>query len=265
MLFKAEFIRKRCSILNITWYTTASIRLDYNGESLMFDPYVPKGRAELLEAYKNETRILITHGHLDHLASVPVISSKTRAITYCTKTPKETLLSQGVDTKLIREIKAGDILKIGKFSVKVLAGKHIEFDLKLVASTLIRSLRRFGDALELRKLNQVYLEKGETVAFQVTIEGKVILVLGSLSLNPETDYGTPDVLVLPYQGRSDIEKTAVRIIAKLTPKLVVLDHFDDAFPPISKTVGTSGLAAKLARELPQIQLLKPESGKSFAV
>jgi len=81
-------------------------------------------------------------------------------------------------------------------------------------------------------------ENGETVAFQVSAHDKNILVLGSLGLDGDTGYGAPDVLVLPYQGRSDIKDAAMKAIARIKPKMVFLDHFDNAFPPISRNVGT---------------------------
>ena len=251
--------------MKITWYTTAAIRLESDGESLLFDPFVPKSQPELLDAYAKERFILITHGHLDHLRSSPDILRKSNAVVYCTQTPRKSLLRQGVDASRITQIAPGDKLNVGGCDVKVLRGRHIKFDAMLVATTFIRSLTKLGDALEISRLNREFPENGETIAFQVSTTDKTILVLGSLGLDDDTGYGTPDVLVLPYQGRSDIEDVAMTVVARAKPKTVFLNHFDNAFPPISRTIDTSGLIRRMEREFPQMMTITPETGKEYAL
>jgi len=251
--------------MKITWFTTAAIRFEYDGESLLFDPFVSKSQPELLDAYMKERYIFITHGHLDHLRSLPEILRKSDAIVYCTQTPRESLLRQGVDARQITQITPGDKLNIGGCDVKVLRGLHIKFDALLVAATFFRSLTRFGDALEISRLNRVFPENGETVAFQVSTPDKSVLVLGSLGLDDNTGYGTPDVLILPYQGRSDIMGVAMKVITRLKPKTVFLDHFDNAFPPISRTIDTSGFVRGMERMFPRILTITPETGKEYTL
>lgn len=46
------------------------------------------------------------------------------------------------------------------------------------------------------------------------------------------------MLILPFQGRSDLEEYGLQIVRRLKPGKVYLDHWDDTFPPISDTVHT---------------------------
>ena len=53
-----------------------------------------------------------------------------------------------------------------------------------------------------------------------------------------------DLLVLPYNGWEDNYPPAVRIIERLNPKRVVLDHYDDTFPPVTMPLDLSPLLDK---------------------
>lgn len=75
-------------------------------------------------------------------------------------------------------------------------------------------------------------EKGETAAYQIEAEGKRILLLGSMELDPDTVYPeNADLLILPYQGKENMAEAAMEIVERLKPARILLDHFDDAFPP----------------------------------
>jgi len=247
--------------MKISWYTTASVRLESGEDSLLFDPFVPLTRPGLTGTYQRERNILITHGHLDHLSSVPEIVQAGRARVFCTKTPKESLLMQGVDAGRITVVSPGDRFGIGPFEISVLRGCHIRFDRLLVASTLLRCAVRPSGAKRILELNRLYPENGETVVYQIRAEDRTVLLLGSLGLDDDQDYPSPDVLVLPYQGRTDIRRAALAVVGRLRPRAVLLDHFDDSFPPISRRVSTAGVARAMARRFPGIAVIRPQPGE----
>lgn len=58
--------------MKITWFGTASILLESEGEKLLFDPFVQLAggsNPNSLEDFPADTDICITHGHVDHLFS----------------------------------------------------------------------------------------------------------------------------------------------------------------------------------------------------
>ena len=58
-----------------------------------------------------------------------------------------------------------------------------------------------------------------------------------------------DLMVLPYQGTSDLLTPAAAVIDRLKPRAVLLDHWDDAFPPVSSAVDTSDIHSALEGRL----------------
>ena len=76
-------------------------------------------------------------------------------------------------------------------------------------------------------------ENHETVCFLIKAEGKKIFVMGSMALSDIEYPQKPDLLILPYQGKSDLLEPALETVAKLKPLCVLTDHFDNTFPPFS--------------------------------
>lgn len=257
--------------MDITWFGCASLLITNGEDRILIDPFLPLGGAEnhpSLFTYQKEESILITHGHIDHLGSVPLILRDADATVYCSETPADTLERKDTDCDNIVIVRPGDELLLGSLKVRVLAGKHIRFDGELIRHTLFnaRILRYFSNFLSLFVKNFTYAENGETLAFQIDGAGKKILVLGSLNLDENTAYPEHvDMLVLPYQGTSDLISPALSIIEKIKPKTVLLDHFDDAFPPISRHIDTKPLKKALEERCPELPVVKPSAGKKITL
>ena len=249
--------------VNIKWYGTAAILLEHEGTKLLFDPFFFlrdrcfKQPADELAAVEN---ILVTHGHFDHIADIPAILKQgvETATVYCTAKPRETLLAKGVDETRIQQITPGDYLIFGPFEVRVLKGKHVVFDAGLVIKTSFnpRVLANWNNLRYILKENRICAEAGETVVYDISVANKRILLLGTLNLDDNTEYPKgADLLILPFQGRSDINKYAMSFIDRLQPKKVLLHHFDDAFPPISAHVETGVFISLMRQKYPDIPVI----------
>lgn len=60
--------------MKITWLGTAAIRLEADGETVLFDPFVQLVGGEnpnCLDDFLQDQTICVTHGHLDHMMDVP--------------------------------------------------------------------------------------------------------------------------------------------------------------------------------------------------
>ncbi|MCM1155663.1 MAG: MBL fold metallo-hydrolase [Roseburia sp.] len=257
--------------MKITWFGTASLLIENEDDKILIDPFLPLRGAvnhpSLLD-YRQADSILITHGHIDHLGSIPKILHDADISVYCSQTPANTLEKKNVDPDMIALIRPDDVLRFGSITVAPLPGKHIRFDAELVRHTLLnfRILRHFPNFLYLLFKNGAFMEKNETLAFQIKADGKTILVLGSLNLDENTQYPTHvDMLVLPYQGATDLVTPALSIIEKIKPRTVLLDHFDDAFPPISAQVDTRPLKKALSKRYPDLSVIKPTAGKPITL
>ena len=257
--------------MKITWFGTASLQLETDRDCILIDPFICYRGAEnrqWITDYLQKENILITHGHYDHLASIPKILDFSEATVYCTDTPAQTLEKKGMDPDLLVAIQPGTELLFGDMKVKVWKGTHVKFDKPLIRHILFspRMLRYFYRIPQLLHGIMAYPEGGETVAFEISWERKKIFVLGSMGLDPNTVYPEDiDLLVLPYQGTSLLVSTALSILEKLHPKAVLLDHFDDAFPPISRKEDTKPLKKALELRYPHVKVVKPTVGKPIEI
>ncbi|MDR1541047.1 MAG: MBL fold metallo-hydrolase [Clostridiales bacterium] len=222
--------------MTITWLGCASICLESAGQKIYFDPFLR------LDAAKH---IFITHGHYDHMHYAPHIEGSN---VYCTESP----------SKLVRNpvvISVGDLLRVESFEIRVLKGRHARFDLALVIGAALRIFTQPKKIPFFWRALSDYPEKGETVMFDVRADGKRVTIMGSMALDRDTWYEPgADCLVLPYQGYNDNLAAALPIVERLKPKMVVIDHFDDAFPPITREIE----ATSFLNAVPFA--LKPEKG-----
>jgi L-ascorbate metabolism protein UlaG (beta-lactamase superfamily) len=160
---------------------------------------------------------------------------------------------------------AGDVLELQGMNVRVFQSRHVVFDRALLKRTILNSrmLQYAGNVATVLLGLRNYPEGGEIVGFLIEGDGRSLYVMGSLGLDDSTDYPTGmDLLALPYQGASDLLTPAMGIIGRLKPKAVLLDHFDDAFPPGSSAVDTSDIRRALEGKLP-LHILRP--GESLEV
>jgi len=259
------------NILRLKWYGTATIHLEQNGTSLLFDPFLPLSKNVFqppLEEFIETDGIFVTHDHYDHIFAIPDIVKRSikQFNIYCTKRTQDILISKGVDNSRICCISPGDTVDLNPFEIRVLKSQHIKFNTGLIIKTLInsriiqywRNIRRILDAVENSNA------KMETVAFDITVQKKRILLLGSLNLDDSTEYEPgADLLILPFQGRSDISSYSISIVNRLKPMKILLDHFDDTFPPLSSTVDIKPFILLMRKEFPDIPVLNTHASAEW--
>ncbi|MCD8293821.1 MAG: MBL fold metallo-hydrolase [Clostridia bacterium] len=255
--------------MKITWYGTASVLLQSGETGIMIDPYLkdlPKGAEPQemhdarLAAYSSQSNILVTHGHLDHIEHIPYIYSERECTVYCSKTPYHTLSRHKFPEEKMTLISPGDEFQIGPFSILVFQGKHVHFDGRLIRSILFsgRTWRHFFRAVGIGLRALRYPEKDETLFYEIRAEGKRIQVMGSADLRDDVQYPEgADVLIMAHQGRSDIDSHNAALAERLAPKRILLDHCDDAFPPISSYVPTDDFCASM--QMPTQRLIEGET------
>ena len=279
--------------MKLTWMGTAAFALESGDMRILFDPFVELagGTTPLsAEDFRDFDTIFVTHCHFDHLfeAEELIGPNQQDAALFCTKQCCDTLegfLEDMSNVALISPGRTYDLYNAkdpegqslpgthhplpgepGYMSVCVLRGKHIEFQLRHVMDTLnpVRMIRYAGNLPFLFWANRTFREAGEIVAFDVKAEGREILILGSLALSPDEAYPEgADVLVLPYQGNNDLPARAREVLGRLKPRSVVLSHFDNAFPPMSRDVDLRPLRKLISEEFPEIRVIKPTAFKAM--
>ena len=241
--------------MKICRYTTASVMLESEGYRIAVDPFlgIPLRdslcrRRLLAVKYRAADAVLVTHGHFDHIMDIPRLYRDSDIKIFATKTPCKTLLEHGVSREKLQMLAPGISFKLGNFTITAYQGRHCRFDLGVMLKTAFKkdTLLNPKRLCDLMRLNRRYPENGETLFYEIEAEGKRVQLTGSMGTDIDTAYPTgADLLILPFQGTSDPASSAAPIILKLDPRMILLDHYDDSFPPMSSHIDTVGFTSKL--------------------
>lgn len=260
--------------MKITWLGTACIRIEAEGERILFDPFVQLVGGEnpnCMEEFLEDEVICITHGHLDHLMDAVEFLDEEgagEATVFCGSVPAATLSGLVEDTGNVVLVNPGTSFRIGKVELKVWEGKHAQpgFFMRIKKLFSVRTVTYFRNALALGYLNLKFPEKGQTYLYELHAEGKTVLVMGSLGLKEGVSYPEgADLLVLPFQGSAHLEQEALEVAERLKPKRIMLDHFDDAFPPVSDSVDTRSFKKLMDERCPRIPVIRPAYKKTVEI
>ena len=247
--------------MQLTWMGTAALLLRQDETTLAVDPFPglpleePVDRAVPAEdrrRFQEAGYVLVTHGHFDHIQFIPALYREKTCPVFATATPCRTMADHGLPRERLRQIAPGERLDLGPFHIEAYQGRHCKFDLPLVRRTLLsrRALAHPARLARLLRLNKAYDENGEILFYEITCGTLRLQIMGSLGLDADTAYPTgADWLILPFQGRSDLTEYAMPLVERLAPRGILLDHYDDAFPPMSATVDTAGFVTAAEKRL----------------
>lgn len=258
-------------MMTIKWFGTATILIDINGEKLLFDPFFrlnKKLEKPSLDVFSNVDYIFNTHAHVDHICDMPIILNNSKACLYGTQQAVNCLMNDGVDTSKLKVLNYNDVLETKNAKIIVHKSEHIKFNFTLVLRTVFRALFKFqvAKAIKLLKLHKKYNMKGEIIAFEINADNKKIFLMGSAG--EMKDYKFPeniDVLIWPFQGRSNMTKYSLPIIERIKPKTIILDHFDNAYPPITKLIKTDKFIKALKTKHPDIEVIEPKFAQEIQI
>ena len=249
--------------MKITWLGTAAFAIESGKEKILFDPYLQMRGGENFVSFDDlleyET-IFVTHCHFDHLMYVPELLEEGEATVFCTEQCCRTMEKFTDQTDRMVCVRPGNEILLGGVQVDVLKGKHIEFQYSHFSDSLSLSrLVRYARNLpSLVWANRSFKEAGEIVAYRIRAEEREILLLGSLALDRDEVYPEGvDILILPWQGNNDLVACAREVLGRIRPKSILLSHFDNAFPPLSRHMDLKPLRTLLDEEFPEIRAVLP--------
>ena len=229
--------------MELIWHGTASLEVRCGAGKLLFDPFVPfRGSAvqTRLEDFDGFSDIFVTHCHFDHVMDLPrLVQRNPGVLIHCTQAAYDQLHKKGkIPEKNLDLLRFGDELTVNGFRVRLWHGKHAvlpKADGARIAGWFKSPAR--GNVPRMLRAFFGWDEADECVFYELEAEGKTLALMGSMNLRDEVEYPTgADLLVLPYNGWPDNLPPAKRIIGRLKPKAVVLDHWDDTFPPLTTPV-----------------------------
>lgn len=256
--------------MEINWLGTASLMIEAGSHKILIDPYLRTLNKHLskfpFEKITDAEAIFITHPHLDHFADIPTVMKHTDCPVYVNARGAEIAKENKFDLSRIKQINFEDEFVFGNLTVKAIKGRHVEYDKKCVDSAVKRALKgHIVKGLKLSKVNKRFaINADEVFTFYLREGDKTMLIMGSANKDGQTVYPETDVLVYPYQGRSNMLEYSMELVKSLSPKAVIADHFDDAFPPVSSRMNVEEFKQKLESEC-GIKVIIPKEYEGFPV
>jgi L-ascorbate metabolism protein UlaG (beta-lactamase superfamily) len=235
--------------LRIRWLGVSGYRFDYEGHTLLIDPYVSRvplvgvlaRRPALPDPARIERHIgsppncvgvLVGHTHFDHAVDAPVIARRLRCRAYGSASLTRLMRLHGCP-ELGVHVTPYETYELGPFTVsftpsahsKLLLGFAVPFDGELTCDHL--------DALA-----PGAYRCGEIYGIEITVAGMCFYHQGSANLIDDAVRSRDvDVFLAGVAGRGFTPDYWRRILTRLQPRTIVPTHYDDFFRPLDASMG----------------------------
>ena len=260
--------------MRLTWYGTAGFCVEVGNRAFLIDPYLSRGdraRPSLGIGPADVTagsEVYLSHGHFDHAADVVQIAHRTGATVYCSREVGERLRLRGVDEGQVAVARDGDVFDHGPYRAECFYSAHSRVDLRLFLMTLRRALPEVSSLLP-GLLAHARWPKGQVLSWRFTLlaeGGRVVHHFGSAGCTADElarlqKLGKPDVLLFPLQGHTHVFETAIAVVERLRPRVVIPHHHDDFFPPVSQVIDLAPFVTAVGRLRPPVQVVELPMGE----
>ena len=234
--------------LELQWLGTAGFRLAYEGTTVLIDPYLtrPSLRSSVrrrplraspaaVERYVQDAdAVLVGHTHFDHAMDVPAIAVAHGCPVYGSPSLGHLMGLHGLAAQAVG-VEPGRIYEIGPFEVTFVPSRHsrLLLGLKVPADGELTC-----DCLD--DLGMGAYRCGEVYGIHIAVGGATFYHQGSADLDEdEIRHRGVDVFLAGIAGRMYTPRYVDRILRLLDPTVVVPQHHDDFFRPLSDPMGFS--------------------------
>ncbi len=224
--------------LHLQWLSTAGFRFDYQGYTLLIDPYFTRPNlrrtvmtshleAELptIERYLEKAdAVLCGHTHFDHALDIPEIVKRYQCQAFGSSSLKHLLSLNGLQEKAT-EIECGKVYELGPFEVTFIKSIHS----KLLLGLKIPSEGELC-CEHLDQLGAGNYRCGQVYGIHIKVAGVTFYHQGSANLIEDTIiHRNVDYFLAGIAGRSFTKNYTKRILHALSPSVIIPHHFDNFF------------------------------------
>jgi L-ascorbate metabolism protein UlaG (beta-lactamase superfamily) len=247
--------------MEITWWGTASFRISTDKNVFLIDPYLsrnpaarplqPLGPADVTDG----DQIFLSHGHFDHVYDVPAMASRIGSAVYCSGLTADNLVRAGLKPDQVHAVPYDNFTcNFNGYRAQAFFSRHVRFDLRLILRTLARiNFRLF----RYRPLQRNY-PAGQVLSWRFIIDGFAVHHFGSAGSSEEElakiAQQHTDLLLVPLQGHTRICDIALKYVDILQPDLVIPNHQDDFYPPISMEVDIDPFVKGVGKKCPNTEV-----------
>jgi L-ascorbate metabolism protein UlaG (beta-lactamase superfamily) len=237
--------------LELEWLGTAAYRLSYEGQSIFIDPYVTRvtlGRAlrpgfvmpdttlheRFLRPAGRVVGVLAGHTHFDHVLDLAPLVRENNCPAYGSASLTRLLGLYGLGDRAV-EVAAHKRYEIGPFTVTFVPSLHSKLILGYAVPADGELTCEHLDALSPREYRC-----GQVYGIHIEVAGVSFYHQGSANLiDSEISHRGVDYFLAGIAGRRFTTRYWERILARLEPRTVVPNHFDDFFRPLGDRQGFS--------------------------
>ena len=249
--------------VSVRWLGTAGFSIEYAGHVLLIDPYVTRTslaravasplvsdrEAVALHAPRADA-IVVGHTHFDHALDVPAIALQTGARVFGSSSAASLCRGAGVAASHVIDVQSS--LRAGTYEAEI-GPFFLRFHPSAHSRLILGKVPLPGDIddCDAFPMRLHRYRCGAVFAVEIRVAGRTLFHLGSAEL-VEQALGSPrgrevDLLLLCVAGWTKSERFPERALAALSPRAVLLSHWDDFFRPLASPV-----RALPALKLPQL-------------
>jgi L-ascorbate metabolism protein UlaG (beta-lactamase superfamily) len=247
--------------ITVRWLGTAGFEIRYGEHAILIDPYLTRaslarcvlGRLapDVVQITRHVSRadaIIVGHTHFDHVMDVPTIARLTNARVFGSRSAATLCAMDGVPGAQICDVeerlRSGTYVEeVGPFELRFFPSAHS----KLILGRRVPAPGDIVDCDQVPSRVSGY-RCGAVFAVEIRVAGRKLFHLGSAelvesSLSPRE----VDLLLFCAAGWQQTPRVVERALSRLSPRAVLLSHWDDFFKPIE-----SGTHALPGVQLPRL-------------
>ncbi len=224
--------------VELRWLGVAGFAITCEGTTILIDPYVTRhGLGDMLRRrviasdpvlvdrhVPKADAILLGHTHFDHALDTPAIARRDGATVYGGTSAHTLMGLHGLADQAV-EVTPHQVYEIGPFEVTFVPSLHSKLLLGLSVPNGGEITCEHVEGLT----DQAYC-CGQVWGIHIAVAGATIYHQGSANLlDDEVRHRDVDVFLCGIAGRQVTPDYVPRILARLSPKTVVLTHYDDFF------------------------------------